>query len=190
MERGTAGRFIAGAGIGFASYGFTVLAVSLAAGPLHFTRSPTPAPGPIGVMACTLLALSAMEELGFRGYPLRTLVRTIGTWRAQGIVAVAFGLSHVAFGWSVQTILLGVVPSALLFGAAALAFRGLAAPIGLHAALNVARWAAGETEAPGFWTLTIDEATSGRVARMAPAIGVAVTLLCALALWRWKARAG
>jgi membrane protease YdiL (CAAX protease family) len=141
-------------------------------------------------MVGTYLALSLMEELGFRGYPLRTLVPTLGPWRAQAIVAVAFALSHIGFGWPLRTVLFGVLPNALLFGAAALASRGLAMPIGLHAALNISRWAVGETDVSGFWTLTVAESGRDRVATSAPFIGIGVTVVATISLWGWYLRYG
>ena len=40
----------------------------------------------------------------------------------------------------------------LLFGTAAIASRGLAVPIGLHAAWNFGSWTLGDKGGPGLWT--------------------------------------
>jgi Type II CAAX prenyl endopeptidase Rce1-like len=117
-----------------------------------------------------------MEELGFRGYPLRTLVPGLGLWPAQAIVAVAFSLCHLAFGWSWTTILLGVIPSALLFGMAAIASRGLAVPIGLHAGVNLAQSSMSGNSSWGFWKLAMDDQARGRITALSPISGVAVTV--------------
>ncbi len=146
-----------------------------------------------GFRSCAAtLALSAMEEIGFRGYPLRTLVRGFGLWPAQGIVAVAFGLCHMAFGWPLGSILLGVVPSALLFGMAAIASRGLAIPIGLHAGLKSGRQDSmngnGGWE---LWTLKMDDRVGAAVARTSPIIGATVVILAMIVFWWWsRFRAG
>lgn len=186
----SAGRFIAGASIGFGVYGLILLSTWVIVGPIRFTRVAAPEGGAIFLMLGTYLALSVMEELGFRGYPLQTLVSAFGAWRAQAVVAAAFCLSHVAFGWPWQTIALGVLPSGILFGVAALAVRDVAMPIGLHAAMNIARWMVGETGAQGIWTMAIDDQARAHVAGVAPLIGFAVTGLCAAALWLWHLRYG
>jgi hypothetical protein len=134
---------------------------------------------------CTLLALSFMEELGFRGYPLRTLLLRFRPWQAQAIVAVAFGLSHLTSGWSWYAIVFGVIPSALVFGAAAIASRGLALPTGIHAGVNLARWA---TNGSGVWRIVIDDQARNRTESWASISGIIITLLAALVFWRWRSR--
>lgn len=173
--------------LGVVVYGVTLFANLMIVGPIQFVRVTTPVDGAIFLAVVTYLALSVMEEVGFRGYPLRSLVLTLGTWRAQLTVAVAFSLSHVAFGWSVQAIALGVFPSALLFGATAHAFGNLAAPIGLHAALNFARWSTGQTDTRGIWSMAVDDSTRERMVSASPVIGVAVTVVFTIALW-WYGR--
>src|SRR5207248_2064913 len=108
----TAPRFAAGCLIGLAVYGLNVL-IAAAIGPVHFTRAGGADPESLALIGGTIMALACMEELGFRGYALRTLVPTVGLWPAQAVVAGAFGLCHLAFGWSWANILLGVVPAAL-----------------------------------------------------------------------------
>lgn len=178
---------LGGATLGVVIYGVTVATNLMIVGPIRFVRVAAPVDGAIFLAAGTYLALSVMEEIGFRGYPLRSLGLAVGPWRAQLAVAVAFSLSHLAFGWSVQTIVLGVFPSALLFGATALAFGNLAAPIGVHAALNFARWSTGETNTRGIWSMAVDDATRERMATASPVIGVAVTMVFTIALW-WYGR--
>lgn len=181
-------RFLAGAALGITVYGVTLLCISLLVAPLVVSAAAPPSGFAVLLMVCSLVALSSMEELGFRGYPLRTLMPAIGTWPAQIVIAVAFGLSHIAFGWPWQTVLLGVIPSALLFGTAAIVSGGIATPIGLHAAVNFAQWVVGEKESPGFWTLTVDPSHAARVGDIAPFIGAAVPLAVSLALWWWHTR--
>jgi uncharacterized protein len=185
-QAASGGRFIAGAVIGLCTYSLIIACTWAIAGPMRVTRTPAPDATVIVLMLGSYLALAVMEELGFRGYPLRTLVRALGPWRAQGVVAAAFCLSHVAFGWPWQAVALGVLPSAILFGVAALAARDLAMAIGLHAAINVARWSVGQTGTPGLWTIAID----GAAAALAPAIGFIVTVAIAGALWLWHLRYG
>jgi membrane protease YdiL (CAAX protease family) len=182
LEPTSALRFVAGIFVGLGVYGLNVILVTVLGSPIHFAWADDAEPRTTALTLSTLVALSCMEELGFRGYPLRTLVPAFGLWQAQGMVAVAFGLCHFAFGWSWATILLGVVPGALLFGMAAVASRGLALPIGIHAGLNFARWS---VENNGIWTLVVDEQALARIATVAPITGVAVTVLTTLGFWRW-----
>jgi len=180
-------RLVAGIVIGLATFAVILLLIDIIAGPLRLTRG-IASSGTMAVSGCTFLALACMEELGFRGYALRTLVRTMGMWRAQAIVAVAFGLSHVAFGWSWINILLGVIPSALLFGIAATSSRGLAMPIGVHTGVNFAQWAVSDNS--GIWKLVFNDQLRLRVDFVSHIIGIAVTLFVAFLFWRLQIHRG
>jgi membrane protease YdiL (CAAX protease family) len=181
--RGSIPRLSLGVLVGLSVYGLILLLVSVVAGPIRLTPAADVQLGPFLLTACTILILSCMEELGFRGYPLRTLVPALGMWPAQGLVAAAFGLCHLLFGWSWSSILTGVVPCGLLFGMAAAASGGLAMPIGVHAGLNAALWLVGETGTPGLWTTAVDDRAAARVAAVAKGVSVAVVLLAALAFF-------
>jgi uncharacterized protein len=178
-------RFLLGAVIGFATYALNIAVVATAVGGLSVKPAATIDWSGVALTVGTLLALSCMEELGFRGYPLRTLVPRLGSWTAQSLVAVVFALTHVPYGWSWESIVFGVLPSAFLFSAAALASGGLAMPIGLHMAVNAARWALGEKGSSGFFTMTVDPSASARLERVAPVTGIAITLAMAAMLWWW-----
>lgn len=188
VERATALRFFIGAVIGVVVFAGPIALVALFTGALRLVPAAGRDAGRVLLSLCTLLALAAMEELGFRGYTLRALVPVLGSWRAQAIVALAFALSHVVFGWPWQTIVLGVLPSALLFGACAITSGGLAMPIGVHMAVNVARWAVGESDGAGFWTVAVDPSAQSSVQAMALLVSVLVTLVAAGAVWAWHAR--
>jgi membrane protease YdiL (CAAX protease family) len=185
MSPGSVPRFILGALIGAAVYGTNFVVVSALVGGLRLERAPAVDPGTVILTLGMFIALSSMEELGFRGWSLRALVPCIGLWPAQILVAVAFSLTHVAFGWPWQTIVAGVLPSALLFGLTATASGGLAMPIGLHAALNFARWSMGESGTPGLWSMEIEASARASIARVAPISGIAITLSAALGMWLW-----
>ena len=187
-DGGTALRLIGGVVIGCAVYALTLALISVSAGPIRLTADAAPGGGTILLVTASFIALSCMEELGFRAYPLRTLAPTIGVWPAQLLVAVAFGLAHMLFGWAWQPVLLGVIPSALLFGAAAMRSGGLALPIGIHAALNVALWSVGEKGGNGLWRISVDEARIPHVSAASPFIGVGVLLVAALVIAMWPVR--
>lgn len=173
-------RLLAGLVLGVALYGATVVVIALVVSPVRLAPNAPPPLSTWLLMVSGFLALACMEELGFRAYPLRTLLPVLGHWPAQLLVASVFALSHMLTGWPWETALLGVFPSALLFGALAVRSGGLALPIGLHAALNIAYWAVGAKETPGVWTIVIAPAQASQVATAAPWIGAGVTLLAAV----------
>jgi membrane protease YdiL (CAAX protease family) len=98
------------------------------------------------------VALACREELAFRGYPLRRLDRCFGLVFAQLFVALVFAAEHRLGGSGWFDALAGVGVASLLFGMAAIATRGLAVPIGLHAAWNFGQWSLGLRGGSGFWT--------------------------------------
>lgn len=171
--------------LGFASYAAVLLAISLLVTPIRLAAAPVPAAGPLLLAVASVFVLAYMEELGFRGYSLRALEGAVGRWPAQLLVALVFGLSHVAFGWGWSQVLYGVLPSAVLFGAAAHRSGGLAMPTGVHAAMNLAREATGERGDTPLWTIAVDETAGGRLAAAAAPLGLVVTLLVAALVWWW-----
>ena len=179
-------RLLIGILLGFLIFSFQIIIVDVIAGPIHFTGVAEIRSSIVMSAVLSTLALACMEELGFRGYPLRTLVLELGVWPAQGIVAVAFGLCHLAFGWSWQAILLGVIPSALLFGMAAIASRGLALAIGLHTGLNLAQSSLGGNSSWGFVALVMNDRVRDRVGKASPLSGTVVLLLATVGFWWWK----
>jgi membrane protease YdiL (CAAX protease family) len=186
FDRGSVGRLVVGLLLGVAIYAGIALLVALISGPITFApAAEAPEWGGAAVVVASFLSLSALEEVGFRGHPLRALEDPLGPVVAQVVVAVAFGGSHLLYGWPASAVLLGVIPSGLLFGAAAKASPGLAFPIGVHAALNLAAWSVGSKETPGPWTIVLADGTAERVAAVAPWISFGVTLVTA-ALLAWR----
>ena len=61
-------------------------------------------------------------------------------------------------------------------------------PIGLHAAVNLARWITGETDNAGLWTFAVDERVRGRVITWAPLIGLTAFSMVTAALLLWHVR--
>lgn len=111
------------------------------------------------IIALALLVyfvLASREELAFRGYPLRSLNRAMGSWPAQIIVAVIFALEHVVGGVPWVQAFLGAGVGSILFGIAALKTKGLALPIGLHAAWNFGQWALGFKDNSGLWKVIVE----------------------------------
>lgn len=75
----------------------------------------------------------------------------------QWMVALVFAAEHRLGGSTWIHALLGAGVGSLLFGMASLATRGLALPIGLHAAWNFGQWVAGDKEFPGIWRSTVEQ---------------------------------
>jgi membrane protease YdiL (CAAX protease family) len=135
------------------------------------------------------IALSCREELSFRGYPLRRLEGPYGVWGAQLIVALLFAVEHMVGGISWWHALLGSGVGSILFGMAAISTRGLAVPIGLHAAWNFGQWVLGEKDSTGIWKMVTQAGFQERV-DLGVTIGYVVVMGCAtLGFWWWH-RAG
>lgn len=103
------------------------------------------------------LILATREEIAFRGYALRSLSYRIGPWKAQLIIAVIFALEHMAGGFTWQQAFFGSGVGAALFGLAALRNKGIALPIGLHAAWNFGQWCFGLKNIAGIWQVSAGE---------------------------------
>jgi uncharacterized protein len=114
-------------------------------------------PAIIALALLVYFVLAAREELAFRGYPLFNLNRAMGPWPAQIIVAVIFALEHVVGGVPWLQAFLGAGVGSILFGIAALKTKGLALPIGLHAAWNFGQWALGFKDDSGLWKVIIEK---------------------------------
>jgi membrane protease YdiL (CAAX protease family) len=140
--------------IGFAG-GLVLVAVwaliEVAAGQMRWFLAPGAQLSSGAIALIGYLALSCREEMAFHGYPLRRLQSRFGIWPAQLMVAIAFALEHKVGGWFWADAILGAGVGSLLFGMAAIASRGLAVPIGLHAAWNFGQWALGMKGSPGMW---------------------------------------
>lgn len=165
--------------------------ISAAVGHVRWVRAPGTGLAAAVMSLLTYIALSSREELGFRGYPLLRLKEFFGVWGAQIIVALAFGAEHIAGGWSLPRALLGASVGSLLFGMAAIASRGLALPIGLHAAWNFGDWILGGKGSGGLWNAVIDEGHR-ESARLVATIAYLVLMGSAtFAFWiwyRWRVR--
>ena len=131
------------------------------------------------------LALSAREELVFHGYPLRRLYSQFGLWGAQLSVAFVFTLEHMAGGSSWEDAVFGAGVGSLLYGMAAIATRGLALPIGLHAAWNYGYWMRGTRGSGRFWKPIVEDGFEAR-SQFVGMIGyVPVIGLATLSFWCW-----
>jgi membrane protease YdiL (CAAX protease family) len=133
-QKGTLGRFLLGIGIGVVLFGSILLGTSVCLGSRP-TLLPMDREWIEGIFI--LLLLSVAEEVGFRAYTLTRLEQAVGLRVAQWIVALAFALFHLAYGWNIWVALTGPFIWSFVFSLAAIKWRGIAVPVGLHFAINV-----------------------------------------------------
>lgn len=159
----------------------------LITGHLKVIRSPGITGSSVIATVLLYLLLSCREELAFRGYPLRSLNYVIGSWRAQLIVAVLFAIEHVAGSMTWAQAFLGPGVGSLLFGIASLKTKGLALPIGLHAAWNFGQWSLGFKNGSGLWQAVIEKGYEARIEHISTISYLLVMVLAILALYfYWK----
>jgi membrane protease YdiL (CAAX protease family) len=158
-----------------------------ASGHAHWNRSP--AHSSLSFILLSLVAwfmLALREELAFRGYPLRQLENIWGLWPALLFIDILFALEHSASGWTWTRSIFGAAAGGLLFGLAALATRGLAVPLGIHAAFNFSQWFIGQKDIPGPWHLTIDAEFAHQAEVLGYSAYLAGTLLTSAGFWFWR----
>ena len=139
----------------------------------------------IPVTLLTYLLLSCREELAFHGYPLRQLNHLFGPYAALLGIGLIFAVEHVIGGYSWVNALLGSAMGSVLFGMSALATRGLAVPIGLHAGWNFGQWVIGEKETPGLWTVVTEDRFRESAQRVGMIGYLILVGLTTFAFWRW-----
>ena len=181
----TLSRFALGLVAGAVVYAANLVVVSAVIGGIRVVRAGSVDAAAIALMAVTYVASACMEGFGFRGYPQHTLLRRFGPWPAVIAAALGFALSHVAFGWPWNQVLLGVFPNGVLFGMVTVASRGLAMPVALHAAINMGQWSFGEGGGTGPWQIVVEPAALSRVQAVAPITALGVYALAILAAWLW-----
>jgi membrane protease YdiL (CAAX protease family) len=155
------------------------------AGHIRWVRSEGVGLPEIAISMIVYVLLSCREELAFHGYPLRRLYSLFGLLSAQVIVALVFAVEHVAGGSTWVQALFGAGVGSLLFGMAAIATRGLALPIGLHAAWNLGDWMHGGKDMSGLWRPVIVEGLQARAGRAGMVGYVVVMLSATLGFWWW-----
>ena len=181
--RGSLRRFAIGVLVGFALVALH-MAIMAGVGHVRWHARSFEGAGAFAVVALGYLVLSCREELAFRGYPLRILATDFGPWPAQCLVAAIFAGEHILGGAGWVNAIVGAGLGALVFGMAALATRGLALPIGLHAAWNLGDWAHGGKGEGGLWIAVITPGRESEAGTMAMAGYAVVMALAFVLLWR------
>ncbi len=183
LSTGSERRFLVGFAFGSAMVLLFLALSRIALGPLTFIRAPETGAGTVVLMLVTYAALSAGEELGFRGYPFHRLRQRYGTIAAQVTVALAFAAYHMMQGWPAINALVGTTAGSVLFGVATIVSGGLAFPIGLHAAWNVGSWMLGTKGDPGYWRMDLAQPMSFFSGTL---VYLTVMVLAMTALWWWR----
>jgi membrane protease YdiL (CAAX protease family) len=143
-------RFLFGSGLGISTVAVWAL-LSEGAGHVRWVRQPHVTAPDILLVFIAYVALAGREELAFRGYPLRRLDERFGRIVAAVTIAVLFALEHRLGGMSWTDALIGAGTGSIVFSLAALVTRGLAVPVGIHAAWNFGQWALGLRGSAGIW---------------------------------------
>lgn len=193
--------FALGAAGGVALIGLTALLL-LGMGGFHWVRNPGGSLAGIAGGFLVFLFVGINEEVAFRGYPFQRLVRSMGPWPAQILLAVLFAAIHwgnpgirdaspALKAWTTLNIAL----AAVFLGLCYLKTRSLALPIGVHLGWN---WAQGHllgfqvsgTNAAGFWKPVLANKpqwlTGGAVGLEGSALCALLLVATILALVLWK----
>ena len=186
FDRRSPVRFVIGFLIGILLVALHVL-IEGAIGHIRWARSEGPVSGTIALLLATYVLLACREELAFHGYPLRRLYSLTGLWGAQLIVALVFALEHAAAGSTWTQAILGAGVGSLLFGMAAITTRGLAVPIGLHAAWNFGDWIHGGKGPGGVWHPIVLDTYRSRADQAAMCGYVVIIAVATLIFW-WLLR--
>ena len=184
-------RVCVGLGIGLAIMGCCYLSLPLLVRGLSYAWAGSRSGYAIPASISLFLLLSAAEELGFRGYPMRRLLEAFGVWPTQLIVAVMFCIYHIAIGWDWRNAIAGTVLASFLFGMAALVSpRNLALAIGVHAGVNIATWSIGGQGEAGIWKMVLDPTLADQAQATGRVAYALFMMLGIFGLWRWGRRKG
>lgn len=102
------------------------------------------------------LLVAGREELAFRSFGLFGLNKSYGSLPAIVIVTVLFVLERMLSGATSLAACIGTGLSGVLLAMLAIRTKGIAFPVGLHAAWNFGQWALGFKDEPGLFVGTID----------------------------------
>lgn len=171
-------RFVAGLAIGALTYATTLAIDAALFGPIRFSPANDISLSALALTLAGLAAAITMEELAFRSYALHSAVHAIGSLPGQALVALAFAALHLIYGWPLPTVLMGVLPSAVLYGVCAMVSRGLALPLGVHLGQVAARTLGGEGDQQVAFVMDTS-ALDPAAGAYAPLVGAAIPLIAA-----------
>jgi membrane protease YdiL (CAAX protease family) len=185
-------RFALGTLIGL-SLGSAQALISHALGHTLWVHTPSSILGPIGIAALAFFFGALREELAFHAYPLFRLDRDLGPWPALVIVTLVFAAEHVAGGVTWFHAITGAAVGGLFFGLLAFITRGIAVPIGAHAALNFSLWLFGAKDDSGLFRIIPQPGFERSVeinTTIAYILVMCVAIAIALLYWRTATKPG
>lgn len=189
MVRWTPIRLLVGLAIGAVIVTVWAL-VSAAGGYVRWKWEPDADFTGVAIALAAYLSLAMREELAFHGYPLRTVERSLGVWSSQIIVAAVFALEHLIGGMTWIQAVFGAAVGSLLFGMASIATRGLAVPIGMHAAWNFGQWLLGLKGPPGLWRGVVEPGNETLAEVFAMAAYDVIFVATTIGFWIYFRRTG
>jgi membrane protease YdiL (CAAX protease family) len=152
--------------------------------------------GAIAIGLGRAVLVAAVEEAIFRGLVLDYLRQPIGTPAAVGVSSLAFAAAH-AFNSNVNALAVAnLAVAGVVFGLAFLWGKGLAVPIGLHAAWNFVEGSlyglpvsgSGRESLLLVWVGGPELATGGAFGPEGGLVGLAAMLLTVLVMWLARTR--
>ena len=183
MDRATPLRFGIGMALGLLVMGSLAFGVMRIAA-VELVPNPDSSVGHFLLSSLYLLPLAYLEELAFRGFPLEVLRGRTNTWLALGLTSLLFALYHVASGWSWASAFYGPFIWGLIFGVAALQYKGIAMPTGWHYAGNLATSAIGASANPqSIWLMQETPATEAAKSSIWITLGPVLVLLIIAVAW-------
>ncbi|MBS1799713.1 MAG: CPBP family intramembrane metalloprotease [Acidobacteria bacterium] len=188
----TAPRLALGALIGF-TLGAAQALISHALGHTLWVRSSSFPLGPLAIATLAFLFGALREELAFHAYPLFRLDRDLGPWPALLIATAVFAAEHVAGGVTWFHAITGAGVGGLFFGLLALITRGIAMPIGAHAALNLSLWLFGAKDDSGLFHIAAQPGFERSIesnTTTAYILVMGIAIAAALIYWRTATKPG
>jgi len=139
-------KFLAGLSLGFIVYALIIAAIVLfTSQTVALVESPN-LWSAIIISSFALLPQALMEEIAFRGYPLKLIQESYGVRFSIYMGALAFAMYHFIPGGNLIGSLLGTGVWGLVYGFLAIRSGGIAVPLGLHFSLNISQAIVGMKE--------------------------------------------
>lgn len=167
---------------GFVLFGIGMVGLRTAL-PFEWVLGPTVSLTAISSVACYHLATGACEEFAWRGFAFDSLIRSIGFWPSQLVVALVAACFHIVCGWRWDVALISTTAGSVLFALVFFRWRSLPAAVGVHSAWNWTRdLFFGPATAASVFTAHGTETWTSTQWNVAQGILVAVTLVASLLL--------
>lgn len=188
-RKNTFHNFIKGLVIGIASFAL-ITSILVFFGGLEIRKNPETVSPWIWFWYLAILPSALMEEIVFRSYSFLKLKKAFGLRLTQFIVLIAFAVYHIPLGWRPLTAFLGPGIWALIFGVAAISYRGIALPTGIHVGLNLTLSILGMSHGvESFFITSQNESTSNTIVNLITRVLTLVAGLLLTELYIRKSKA-